>query len=128
MAIRTEKKLSDLIRERRATPSFSPSPVHDEDLKKILRAGLEAPSGYNVQPWRFVVVRDLEQRKRLRTAAMNQLKVEQAPVVIVACGDTMGWKEDLDEVIRISRARGFANAAQLDATRRKSSAALGSQP
>lgn len=128
MAIRTEKKLSDLVRERRATASFSPSPVHDEDLKKILRAGLEAPSGYNMQPWRFVVVRDPEQRKRLRTAAMNQLKVEQAPVVIVACGDTEGWKEDLDEVIRISRERGFANEAQLETTRKKISAALGSHP
>ena len=59
-------------------------------LKKILRAGLEAPSSsYNMQPWRFVVVRDPEQRKRLRLAAMNQEQVEQTPVVIVACGDTI---------------------------------------
>lgn len=128
MAIRTEKKLSDLVRERRATPSFSPSPVHDEDLKKILRAGLEAPSGYNMQPWRFVVVRDPEQRKRLRTAAMNQPKIEQAPVVIVACGDTEGWRDDLEEVIQSSREHGFTNEAQLDSTRRKISAALGSHP
>jgi nitroreductase len=127
VAIRAEKKLTEIVRERRATPSFSPSPVHDEDLKKILRAGLEAPSGYNMQPWRFVVVRDPEQRKRLRTAAMNQPKVEQAPVVIVACGDT-AWEDDLEEVIRTSREHGFTNEAQLDATRRKISAALGSHP
>jgi nitroreductase len=126
VAIRTEKKLSDVVRERRATPSFSPSPVHDEDLKKIIRAGLQAPSGYNMQPWRFVVVRDPEQRKRLRTAAMNQPKVEQAPVVIVACGDIQGWKDDLEEVMRVSREHGLANEAQLDTTRRKISAALGS--
>ena len=92
-----EKKLSDAVRERRATPAFSSDPVDDGDLKKILRAGLEAPSSYNLQPWRFVVVRDLEQRKRLCVAAMNQEQVEQAPVVIVACGDTEGGKEDLDE-------------------------------
>jgi nitroreductase len=58
---------------------------------------LGVPSSYNMQPWRFVVVRDPEQRKRLRMAAMNQAQVEQAPVVIVACGDFSGWKEDLEE-------------------------------
>ena len=128
MAIRTEKKLSDLIRERRATPTFSPSPVHEEDLKKIIRAGLEAPSGYNMQPWRFVVVRDPEQRKRLRKAAMNQAKVEQAPVVIVACGDTNGWKDDLEEVIRIARQHSFDDEQQIQRTRRNVSNLLGAFP
>ena len=40
-----EKPLSQAIQERRATNSFEPVPVHEEDLKKILQAGLEAPSG-----------------------------------------------------------------------------------
>jgi len=42
-----------------------------EELEQILQAGLEAPSSYNLQPWRFVVVRDQEQRRKLRIAAMN---------------------------------------------------------
>lgn len=128
MATRTEKKLSDLVRERRATPSFSPSPVHEEDLKKILRAGLEAPSGYNMQPWRFIVVRDPEQRKRLREAAMNQAKVEQAPVMIVACGDTMGWRDDLEEVIRIGREHGFTDENRIQRTRKNVTNLLGAHP
>src|SRR5438552_6354045 len=86
-----EKPLSEAIAERRATPHFGPEPVPDGDLLRILRAGLQAPSGYNLQPWRFVVVRDPEQKKRLRQAANGQPKVEEAPVVIVACGDTAGW-------------------------------------
>ena len=125
MAIRTEKKLSDLVRERRATPTFSPSPVREEDLKKIIRAGLEAPSGYNMQPWRFIVVRDAEQRKKLRQSAMNQPKVEQAPVMIVACGDTNGWKEDVEEVIRIGREHGLAEE-QIQRTRKGVTNYLGS--
>lgn len=128
MATRTEKKLSDLLRERRATPSFSSSPVHEEDLKKILRAGLEAPSGYNMQPWRFIAVRDPEQRKRLRQAAMNQLKVEQAPVMIVACGDTTGWKDDLEEVVRIGREHGLTDEKHIERTRRNVNNFLGSCP
>src|SRR5258708_38288776 len=120
-----EKKFSDAVRERRATPAFSYDPVDDGDLKKIVRAGLEAPSSYNLQPWRFVVVRDPEQRKRLRVAAMNQDQVEQAPVVIVACGDTEGWKEDLEEVIRIGTSHGFDAESQIERKRRNVTADLG---
>ena len=125
---RTEKKLSEIVRARRATPAFSTMPVRDDDLHTILAAGLEAPSSYNLQPWRFVVVRDLEQRQRLRVAAMNQAAVEQAPVVIVACGDTQGWKDDLEEVLRIGRAHGFDDASQIDRKRRRVTDDLGSQP
>ena len=79
-----EKPLSQAIRERRATPSFDGAPIPPEDLRKILEAGLSAPSGYNIQPWRFIVVRSEEQKKRLRAAAYNQGKVEEASAVIVA--------------------------------------------
>jgi len=58
--------LSEAITERRATPSFDGSPIPDNVLSAILRAGLESPSGYNLQPWRFVVVRSAEQKRRLR--------------------------------------------------------------
>ncbi len=94
-----EKSLSQAIRERRATPSFDGTPIPPEDLRKILDAGLSAPSGYNMQPWRFIVVRGEEQKKRLRGAAFNQGKVEEASVVIVACGDADGWRKDLDPML-----------------------------
>jgi nitroreductase len=126
LVTRTKKQLAEIVRERRATPAFSSSPVHEEDLAKILRAGLEAPSSYNMQPWRFVVVRDPEQRRRLRVAAMNQEQVEQAPVVIVACGDTEGWREDLEEVLRIGRAHGFNEESRIERKRKNVSADLGS--
>jgi nitroreductase len=121
-----EKKLSEVVRQRRATPAFSSSPVREEDLRKILQAGLEAPSSYNMQPWRFVVVRDLEQRKRLRAAAMGQEQVEQAPVVIVACADTEGWREDLEEILRIGRDHGFNSESQIERKRKNVTEDLGS--
>ena len=103
-----EKTLTQAIAERRATPSFDGSPIADEDLKKILKAGLQAPSGYNMQPWRFIVVRNPEQRKRLRGASYNQAKVEEASAVIVACGDADGWRNgDLEEMLRLGREGGM---------------------
>ena len=66
-----EKTLSQAIGERRATPSFDGTPIPAEDLRRILDAGLHAPSGYNIQPWRFVVVQIAEQKKRLREASVQ---------------------------------------------------------
>ena len=97
-----EKTLSQAIAQRRATPSFDGVPIPSADLKKIIEAGLHAPSGYNMQPWRFVVVRGEEQKRRLRAASFNQAKVEEASAVIVACGDANGWRSgDLEEMLRL---------------------------
>lgn len=114
----TEKTISAVVAERRSTPRFAETPVREEDLKKILITGLESPSGYNLQPWRFVVVRDPEARKRLRAAAHNQPKIEQAPIVIVAMGDRDGWRRgDLDEMIRIGSQHGYAHPSKSGQTR-----------
>jgi nitroreductase len=121
-----EKPLSQAIKERRATPSFEDVPIHNADLEKIIRAGLEAPSGYNTQPWRFVVVRDPEQKKKLRAASFGQPKVEEASAVIVACGDPMGWKDgDLEEMLRIGAQHGFNDPAAQETTRKMVSGFLG---
>ncbi len=102
-----EKSLSEAIEQRRATPSFDGEPIPDADLKQILEAGLSAPSGYNLQPWRFIVVRTPDQLRRLRSASFNQAKVEEASAVIVACGDKDGWRTDMEEMIRMGREAGM---------------------
>lgn len=102
-----KKTLSQAIEGRRATPSFDGTPIPVEDLKQILDAGLHAPSGYNMQPWRFIVVQAPEQKKKLRAASYNQAKVEEASAVIVACGDADGWRKDLDLMIQLGREGGM---------------------
>ena len=104
----TQKSLAQAIRDRRSTPSFDGAPIPASDLRQILDAGLHAPSGYNMQPWRFVVVQAEEQKRRLRAASYNQAKVEEASAVIVACGDRDGWRKDLEEMLRLGRAGGMS--------------------
>jgi nitroreductase len=113
-----EKSLAQAIRDRRATPSFDGTPIPPEDLRKILQAGLNAPSGYNIQPWRFIVVQGEEQKRRLRAASYNQGKVEEASAVIVACGDADGWRKDLDQMLSQGREGGMPEsyAAQAGAS------------
>ena len=105
-----ERLLSEIVKDRRATPSFDGSKIPDDVLLKIVKAGIEAPSGYNIQPWRFIVVRSEEQKKRLREAAMNQPKVEEASAVIVCCGDLQApLGKSFEDVLAISKEYGFTD-------------------
>ncbi len=108
MSAQSDRPFLQMVAERRATPSFDDTPVTDEDLQAILMAGLKAPSSYNLQPWRFLVVRSAEGRRRLRDACFNQRKVEEAPLILVACGDADGWRNgDLEEVLHMGREGGM---------------------
>src|SRR6185437_7836202 len=86
-ASRQEGFLSEAITERRATPSFDGSPIPDNVLSAILRAGLESPSGYNLQPWRFVVVRSANKSVACARPQWVSPKLKKAGAVIVCCGD-----------------------------------------
>ncbi|MGA9994112.1 MAG: nitroreductase family protein [Pyrinomonadaceae bacterium] len=100
------KSIAQALLERRATNHFKSDTVPDEFLDAILRLGAQAPSGYNLQPWRFIVVRDAENRKRLQQVAFGQPKVGEAPVVIICLGMKEEWKERADEVFREGAERG----------------------
>ena len=77
----------EAIKGRRSIRAFKPTPVNDKDLKKILEAGISAPSAGNCQPWEFVVVRDEKIKEDLVRAAWGQSFIAEAPVVIVVCAN-----------------------------------------
>jgi len=58
-----------VIQDRRSIREWTEEPVSEEDLAMILEAGRQAPSGENAQPWRFIVVKDQEMRKKLAALA-----------------------------------------------------------
>lgn len=74
------------IMRRRSVRKYQPSPVPAEDLKMVLEAGRQAPSGGNSQPWHFVVVRGDEQRRRLAEACSGQVWMADAGAIIVGLG------------------------------------------
>ncbi len=98
-------ELAQVVRQRRATPHFLPDPVPEDVLNAVLSLGAEAPSGFNFQPWRFLVLRSPEQRARLRAAAFDQAKITEAPAVIVALADRVGWKGKVDEILKTKARR-----------------------
>ena len=79
--------LEGLVRKRRATRHFLPLPIERELIERLLRTAQWAPSGYNLQPTRFIVVADPSMRSRVRRACMNQQPLEEAPLLVVFAGD-----------------------------------------
>ena len=55
----------DVVRSQRGTAYYRPDPVPDDVLQQILEAATRAPSGSNRQPWRFIVLRDREVKRRM---------------------------------------------------------------
>lgn len=115
-----------IIGERRATRHFTAEPVPDEVVTEILRDATQAPSGYNLQPWRFLVLRDEANRRKLRTAAFNQEKITEAPVVIIALAPRNGWRERLDEVFAESVRRGALPAEGIEKAKQTAAGFVGS--
>ncbi|SPD74719.1 Nitroreductase [uncultured Desulfobacterium sp.] len=51
------ESLLELVKKRRSIRCFKPDPVPDEYIEKIIDAARWAPSGFNMQPWEFAVVK-----------------------------------------------------------------------
>lgn len=75
------------IGERRSAHYFDPSrSIADAQLRELFDLVKLAPSGYNLQPWEFVVIRDADGKRRLRAAARDQKHVTDASAMVVVCG------------------------------------------
>jgi len=102
--------LKDSIEQRRAARAFKSDPIPEAILEEILRLGVRSPSGYNLQPWRFVVVREQENKEKLKACAFNQRQVGEAPVVLICCGDRrVGNSDYIESVIQMGIDAGGLN-------------------
>lgn len=94
----------EALAKRRATRSFDPAKGLDPQvLKQILELATLAPSGYNLQPWRFLVIESQVNRQKLRGCAYNQPKITDAPVVVIVLGSHFPHKSHLDAIIATHR-------------------------
>ena len=82
------------IETRRAVKHYDPDFIMPEtDINKLLSAAIMAPTAFNIQNWRFVLVRDPELRKKIREVAWNQAQVEEASLLIILCADLKSWEK-----------------------------------
>jgi nitroreductase len=72
---------------RRSIRSYKPGEVSDAAVRKMLEAAMAAPSAVAADPWRFVVVRSREMRRRIAAQLPNGQMLADAAIGIVICGD-----------------------------------------
>ncbi|MBL9152345.1 MAG: nitroreductase family protein [Verrucomicrobiales bacterium] len=85
----------DAIHARRAIKHYDPEHrLTDDEVRTLLTAAMQAPTAFNVQHWRFVVVSDAELRRQIRAVAWDQAQVTDASLLIVMCADRDAWKKE----------------------------------
>ncbi len=84
----------DAIQHRRAVKHFDPSHMMPIEVEQqLLNAARLAPTSFNIQHWRFVLIKDPTLRQRIRDLAWNQAQITDASMVIVLCGDNQAWQK-----------------------------------
>jgi nitroreductase len=77
--------VSEAITGRRSIRAFKRENVSEEIIEKLIDAAQWAPSAGNIQPWEFVIVREVRIKRKLAETALDQTFIEDVPVVIVVC-------------------------------------------
>lgn len=77
------------IMTRSSIRRFTGELINDKELDTILRAGFQAPSAHNFQPWDFIVLRDKSKLEEIKEFHKYAKMTEEAGTAIVVCGDTI---------------------------------------
>lgn len=87
-------EFQEILNKRRAINFFDPDREVDEaTLKTLLESAGNAPSSFNLQPWKVIIFRDKDKRAALQKLAFNQPKITQCSAVLVILADRAGWQE-----------------------------------
>jgi coenzyme F420-0:L-glutamate ligase / coenzyme F420-1:gamma-L-glutamate ligase len=112
--------LHDFLRSRRSVRRFKPDPIPDSVIERILTTATYAPSAHNLQPWRFVVIKNPDVKPRLAKTLTTKMRldmqaegaaepeidkrisnsirrIDEAPVIIMLCRDTTDVRVDTPE-------------------------------
>jgi coenzyme F420-0:L-glutamate ligase/coenzyme F420-1:gamma-L-glutamate ligase len=112
--------LQDFLRSRRSVRRFKPDTISDAVIERILTTATYAPSAHNLQPWRFVIVKNPNIKPRLARALTDKMRLDmqaegeaesdiekrianslrriaEAPVTILLCRDLTAVRENAPE-------------------------------
>jgi len=113
-----EKVLMELLRaiqSRRSIRKFKSDPVPDIYIKELLEAARLAPSGSNLQPARYVVIKSEKERAKLKECTPLPFVVN-APVVIACCIDKGVMGNTVERYKELMEAKAFVDTPLADGT------------
>lgn len=101
-------ELNDAIKTRRSIRKFKSTPVSDQHIQDLLEAARLAPTGSNLQPSRFVIIKNPEVRAKLNDCTPLPF-VASAPVVLACCVDTQAFASSTRRYVELREAGAFVD-------------------
>ncbi len=87
--------VSTAINSRRAIKFFdSGHRMSDAEIDQLMSLALLAPTSFNIQNWRFLLVKNPDLRRQLRTVAWDQAQVTDASLLVVLTADLKSWAKE----------------------------------
>ncbi|WP_321531926.1 nitroreductase family protein [uncultured Desulfuromonas sp.] len=88
-------EIFESIAARRAVKHFDPQhTMSEEEKQRLFSAAVLAPTAFNIQNWRFIVVEDPALRQKIREAAWGQAQVTDASLLVILCADLKAWEKE----------------------------------
>jgi nitroreductase len=81
-------EFDDIVRKRKMIRRYLPKKIPDGIISKLIRNAIRAPSAGHTQVQELIVVKDPATKKKMGQASVNQMFIEDAPVLIVVCSNT----------------------------------------
>ncbi|MEK6898056.1 MAG: NAD(P)H-dependent oxidoreductase [Nanoarchaeota archaeon] len=94
-------KFEEIVQERYATKLFDGRKVPEEKIKKLMEMIRFAPSSFNIQPWKIIVISDDKTKEKLSPASFNQPQIKSCSHLLVFCAnkDIAGNVDKLEKLM-----------------------------
>ena len=87
--------VSTAINSRRAIKHFdSNHRMSEAEIDQLISLALLSPTSFNIQNWRFLLAKDPDLRRQLRTVAWDQAQVTDASILVVLTADLKSWAKE----------------------------------
>lgn len=81
------------VEARRAVKQFDPDhKMTEEEIRKLMSLVVLSPTAFNIQHWRFVLVRDRGLRENIRAVSWMQPQITDASMLVIICADLKAWE------------------------------------
>ena len=77
-----------IVHERYATKLFDGRKIPESKVNKLLDMIRYAPSSFNIQPWKIIVITEDKLKEKLTPASMNQKQIQSCSHLLVFCANT----------------------------------------
>lgn len=82
------------IQSRRSVKYYDPQHhLNDQEIQQLISLAMLSPTAFNIQHWRFVVIKNPQLRQEIRQAAWDQAQITDASLLIALCADIQAWQK-----------------------------------